>query len=56
VSAVVRARRATDGADPRANVLRLVASRGVDLGEVDPVEVDDPRSIAARISRMRIIS
>src|SRR5204862_3945643 len=58
VSAVVRARRATLMVhDPRANVLRLVAARGVELGEVDPVEVDDPRSIAARVFReMRIIS
>jgi sigma-B regulation protein RsbU (phosphoserine phosphatase) len=58
VSAVVRARRATLMVhDPRTNVLRLVAARGVELGEVDPVEVDDPRSIAARVFReMRIIS
>jgi sigma-B regulation protein RsbU (phosphoserine phosphatase) len=58
VSAVVRARRATLLVhDPRANVLRLVAARGVELGEVEPIEVDDPRSIAARVFReMRIIS
>ncbi|HEV8511401.1 MAG TPA: GAF domain-containing protein, partial [Gemmatimonadales bacterium] len=58
VSAVVRARRATLLVhDPRANVLRLVAARGVDLGDIDPIEVDDPRSIAARVFReMRIIS
>jgi sigma-B regulation protein RsbU (phosphoserine phosphatase) len=58
VSAVVRARRATLMVhDPRANVLRLVAARGVELGEIEPVEVDDPRSIAARVFReMRIIS
>jgi phosphoserine phosphatase RsbU/P len=58
VSAVVRARRATLMVhDPRTNVLRLVAARGVELGEVDPVEVDDPRSVAARVFReMRIIS
>ena len=58
VSAVVRARRATLMVhDPRANVLRLVAARGVELGEVDPIEVDDPKSIAARVFReMRIIS
>jgi len=58
VSAVVRARRATLMVhDPRANVLRLVAALGVELGEVDPVEVDDPRSVAARVFReMRIIS
>ncbi len=58
VSAVVRARRATLLVhDPRANVLRLVAARGVELGEIDPIEVDDPLSIAARVFReMRIIS
>jgi len=58
VSAVVRARRATLLVhDPRAHVLRLVAARGVELGEIDPIEVDDPRSIAARVFReMRIIS
>ena len=58
VCAVVRARRGTLMVhDPRANVLRLVAARGVDLGEVDAVEVDDPRSVAARVFReMRIIS
>src|SRR5205085_1228003 len=42
VSAVVRARRATLLVhDPRAHVLRLVAARGVDLGEIEPIEVDD---------------
>jgi len=58
VSAVVRARRATLLVhDPRAHVLRLVAARGVELGEIDPVEVDDPKSIAARVFReMRTIS
>ena len=58
VSAVVRARRATLLVhDPRAHVLRLVAARGVDLGEIEPIEVDDPRSVAARVFReMRIIS
>jgi sigma-B regulation protein RsbU (phosphoserine phosphatase) len=58
VSAVVRARRATLLVhDPRAHVLRLVAARGVELGEMDPIEVDDPKSIAARVFReMRIIS
>ena len=49
VSAVVRARRATLLVhDPRANVLRLVAARGVELGEVEPIEGDDPKSVAAR--------
>jgi sigma-B regulation protein RsbU (phosphoserine phosphatase) len=58
VSAVVRARRATLLVhDPRANVLRLVAARGVELGDIDPIEVDDPKSVAARVFReMRIIS
>ncbi|MGE5800987.1 MAG: PP2C family protein-serine/threonine phosphatase [Gemmatimonadota bacterium] len=58
VCAVVRARRGTLMVhDPRANVLRLVAARGVDLGEVDAVEVDDRKSVAARVFReMRIIS
>src|SRR3989442_6002005 len=58
VSAVVRARRATLLVhDPRAHVLRLVAARGVELGEMEPIEVDDPKSIAARVFReMRIIS
>src|SRR5205085_1800435 len=52
VSAVVRARRATLMVhDPRANVLRLVAARGVELGEVDPIEVDDPKSIARSRTR-----
>ncbi len=58
VATVVRARRATLLVhDPQADVLRLVASRGVELGEVEPIEVDDPCSIAARVYReMRIFS
>ena len=58
VSAVVRARRATLMVhDPRGHVLRLVAARGVELGEIEPVEVDDPKSVAARVFReMRTIS
>jgi sigma-B regulation protein RsbU (phosphoserine phosphatase) len=58
VATVVRARRATLLVhDPQADVLRLVAARGVDLGELDPIEVDDPCSIAARVFReMKIIS
>jgi len=58
VATVVRARRATLLVhDPQANVLRLVAARGVELGELDPVEVDDPCSIAARVFReMKIFS
>ena len=58
VATVVRARRATLLVhDPQADVLRLVAARGVDLGEVEPIEVDDGYSIAARVFRdMKIIS
>ncbi len=58
VSAVVRARRATLLVhDARGHVLRLVAARGVELSDMPPIEVDDPRSIAARVFReMRIIS
>jgi sigma-B regulation protein RsbU (phosphoserine phosphatase) len=58
VSNVVRARRATLLVhDPRANVLRLVAARGVELRDIDPIEVDDPESVAARVVRdMRIVS
>ena len=58
VSNVVRARRATLLVhDPQARVLRLVAARGVDLGDIDPVEVDDGCSVAARVFReMRILS
>jgi sigma-B regulation protein RsbU (phosphoserine phosphatase) len=58
VATVVRARRATLLVhDPQADVLRLVAARGVDLGEVDPIEVDDPCSVAARVFReMKIFS
>jgi phosphoserine phosphatase RsbU/P len=58
VSTVVRARRATLLVhDPQLNVLNLVASRGVDLHDADPIEVDDPCSVAARVFReMRIIS
>jgi sigma-B regulation protein RsbU (phosphoserine phosphatase) len=58
VSTVVGARRATLLVhDPQADVLRLVAARGVELKQVDPIEVDDPCSIAARVFReMRIVS
>jgi phosphoserine phosphatase RsbU/P len=57
VSAVVGARRATLLVhDPRGNVLRLVAARGVELS-IEPIEVDDPTSIAARVFReMRTIT
>jgi phosphoserine phosphatase RsbU/P len=57
VSNVVRARRATLLVhDADRNVLRIVASRGMDPSEVEPIEVDDDCSIAARAFReMRII-
>jgi phosphoserine phosphatase RsbU/P len=58
VSNVVRARRATLLVhDPQGKVLRLIAARGVDRGDIEAVEVDDPCSIAARVFReMRIFS
>ncbi|HEV8305496.1 MAG TPA: SpoIIE family protein phosphatase [Gemmatimonadales bacterium] len=58
VSNVVGARRATLLVhDPVADVLRLAAARGVEPTDVDPIEVDDPCSIAARVFReMRIVS
>jgi phosphoserine phosphatase RsbU/P len=58
VSSVVRARRATLLVyDPEHKVLRLVAARGVAASDVDPIEVDDPCSVAARVFReMRIVS
>jgi sigma-B regulation protein RsbU (phosphoserine phosphatase) len=58
VSNVVRARRATLFVhDERQNVLRLVAARGTDLSEIEPIEVDDDCSVAARAFReMRILS
>ena len=58
VATVVRARRATLLVhDPQADVLRVVAARGVDFDEMDPIEVDDPLSIAARVFReMKIFS
>ncbi len=56
VSTVVRARRATLLVhDPEQGVLRIVAARGMDLKDVDPIEVDDPCSIAARVFRERRI-
>jgi len=58
VSTVVRARRATLLVhDPERNVLRIVAARGMDLKDVDVIEVDDSCSVAARVFReMRIVS
>jgi phosphoserine phosphatase RsbU/P len=57
VSNVVRARRATLLVhDADRNVLKIVASRGMDPADVEPIEIDDPCSIAARAFReMRII-
>jgi sigma-B regulation protein RsbU (phosphoserine phosphatase) len=58
VSTVVRARRATLLVhDPAQQALRLVAARGMDPADVEPIEVDDPCSVAARVFReMRIVS
>ena len=58
VSTVVRAGRATLLAlDEERRVLRLVASRGMDPADVEPLELDDPLSVAARAFReVRIIS
>ena len=58
VSTVVGARRATLLVhDAEHRILRIVAALGVDLQDVEPVEVDDPCSVAARVFReMRIIS
>ena len=52
VSTVVRAGRATLLAlDEERKVLRLIASRGMDPGDVEPLELDDPLSVAARVFR-----
>jgi sigma-B regulation protein RsbU (phosphoserine phosphatase) len=58
VSTVVRARRATLlVADEERGVLRLVAARGMSAGEIEPIEMDDPCSVAARVFReQRIIA
>ena len=58
VSTVVGARRATLLVhDPEQQVLRIVAARGMSPPDVDPIEVDDPCSVAARVFRdMRIVS
>jgi len=57
VSTVVGARRATLLVhDPEQQVLRIAASRGT-KPEGEPIEVDDPCSVAARVFReMRIVS
>ena len=52
VSAVVGARRASLMVyDERAHELRNVAAEGFNAGDVPPVPVDDPRSVAARVFR-----
>ncbi len=58
VSTVVKARRATLLMhDPEQQVLRLAAAQGMNPEDVDPIEVDDPYSVAARVFReMRIVS
>ena len=58
VSAVVGARRATLLVhDPEQQALRIVAARGMRPQEIEPIEVDDPCSVAARVFReMRIVS
>ena len=58
VATLVRAGRATLLAlDDDRRVLRLIASRGMDPGDVEPIELDDQLSVAARVFREgRIIS
>jgi len=58
VSTVVGARRATLLVyDAEQNMLRIVAARGMDAQEVEPIEADDPCSVSARVFReMRIVS
>ncbi|HTY05193.1 MAG TPA: SpoIIE family protein phosphatase [Gemmatimonadales bacterium] len=52
VSGVVGARRATLLAvDEGGKVLRIVAAQGMDPSEAEPIEVDDPSSVAARVFR-----
>jgi sigma-B regulation protein RsbU (phosphoserine phosphatase) len=52
VATVVRARRATLLVyDPDQKVLRVAAALGVDAADFDPVEVDDPVSVAAAVFR-----
>ena len=56
VSTVVGARRATLLVhDQERAVLTLVAQRGLDVKEIEPVEVDDPCSVTARVFRERRI-
>jgi len=58
VSNVVRAQRATLLVhDPERGLLRIAAARGMDPKDLDPIEVDDPCSVSARVFReMRIVS
>jgi sigma-B regulation protein RsbU (phosphoserine phosphatase) len=52
VSNVVRARRATLLVfDPDQKVLRVAAALGVDASDFDPIEIDDPVSVAAAVFR-----
>src|SRR6185436_19199572 len=52
VSNVVRARRATLLVyDADQKVLRVAAALGVDASDFDPVEIDDPVSVAASVFR-----
>jgi len=54
VSDVVRARRASIMAyDAEADVLRIVAGRGLEVAQLAPVPVEDECSIAARVFRER---
>ena len=58
VANVVRARRASLFVlDDERRILKLIAAEGMDVGVVDPIEVDDRTSITARAFReMRIVS
>ncbi len=52
VATVVGAGRATLLVyDPEHDVLRIAAALGVDAGDFDPIEIDDPLSIAAAVFR-----
>src|SRR5439155_671464 len=58
VAGVVRARRATLLVhDRERGLLRIVAAQGMDVTDLEPIEVDDPCSVSARVFRdMRIVS
>ncbi len=58
VSTVVGARRATLVVlNEEHRVLRIVAAQGMDPAEAEPIELDDPCSVAARVFRdMKVIS